>query len=145
MGTMQFQLPPNLTEDLLAELECVSVAGGQDRTAYPTQAIVEDSQLILNRRIDESGSVNVPWDVPGAGRLMVHSATLMERLTPYHLLIELARGKINQLRGQMADWLMGGLIVAPPLADKIHQATAQFAKAVARTPTSEALAEAEEA
>jgi len=145
MGTMLFQLPANLPDEVLAELECASIAGGQDCMPYPTQAIVEDSQLILHRRIDESGCVNVPWDVPGAGRLMVHSATLMERLAPYQLLIELARGKINQLRGQMADWLMGGLVLAPPLAGKIHQATAQFAKAVARMPAGEALAEAEQA
>jgi hypothetical protein len=145
MGTMLFQLPPNLPDQALAELECASIAGGQDCMPYPTQAIVEDSQLILHRRIDESGCINVPWDVPGAGRLMVHSATLMERLAPYHLLIELARGKINQLRGQMADWVMGGLTMTPPLAQKIEQATRQFAKAVARTPSAEALAEAQQA
>jgi hypothetical protein len=145
MGTMQFQLPPNLPDQALAELECASVAGGQDSMPYPTQAIVEDSRLLLQRRIDESGCLNVPWDVPGAGRLMVHSATLMERLTPYHLLIELARGKINQLRGQASDWLMGGLVLSAPLAERIRQATCQFARAVARMPATEALAEAEQA
>lgn len=145
MGTMLFQLPPNLPDQALAELECASIAGGQDCMPYPTQAIVEDNQLVVQRRLDESGCINVPWDVPGAGRLMVHSATLMERLAPYDLLIELARGKINQLRGQMADWLMGGLVLPPPLAEKIQQATRQFAKAVAKTPSAEALAEAQQA
>jgi hypothetical protein len=145
MGTMLFQLPPNLPDQAIAELECASIAGGQDCMPYPTQAIVEDNQLVVQRRLDESGCINVPWDVPGAGRLMVHSATLMERLAPYDLLIELARGKINQLRGQMADWLMGGLMLPPPLAERIQQATRQFAKAVARTPSAEALAEAQQA
>ena len=37
------------------------------------------------------------------------SATLMERPRPYHLAIDLARGKINQLRGQAADWEASGL------------------------------------
>ncbi len=42
---------------------------------------------------------------------MALSATLMERLAPYHLPLELARGKINQVRGQAADWIMGGLMM----------------------------------
>src|SRR5262245_61371173 len=145
MGTMLFQLPPDIPADALCELERASVAGGQDCMPYPTQAVLDDGQLLLHRRIDESGCLNVPWSVAGAGRLMAHSATLMERLTPYQLPIELARGKINQLRGQMADWLMGGLMLAPSLADKIQQATAQFGKAVSYLPARAALDHAEEA
>jgi hypothetical protein len=145
MGTMLFQLPPDLPADTLAELERASVAGGQDCMPYPTQAVLDNGQLLLQRRIDESGCLNVPWNVPGAGRLMVHTATLMERLTPYQLLIELARGKINQLRGQAADWLMGGLAISSSLADKIRQATLQFGKAVSHTPARQAAGEAEQA
>src|SRR5262245_60180759 len=104
MGTMQFQLPPSLPDDVLAELERASVAGGQDCMPYPSQAIVEDGVLIVHRRVEESGCLLVPWNIVGAGQLMASTATLMERLAPYHLLIELARGKVNQLRGQTADW-----------------------------------------
>src|SRR6266496_1658243 len=118
MGTMQFQLPPNLSPDALAELERASVAGGQDCMPYPTQAILEDGQLLVHRRVEESGCLQTPWNITGAGRLMTSSATLMERLTPYHLAVELARGKINQLRSQTADWLMGGLLLSDSLADR---------------------------
>ncbi|MCI0684965.1 MAG: endo-1,4-beta-xylanase [Gemmataceae bacterium] len=145
MGTMLFQLPPNLPEDARAELERASVAGGQDCMPYPTQALLDDQQLILNRRVEESGCLQAPWNITGAGHLMTCSATLMERMTPYHLLIELARGKINQLRGQTADWLMGGLLLGDSLAEQIRRATHMFGKAVARTPSVEAAQDAEQA
>ncbi len=63
---------------------------------YPTEATVEHHQLIVNRRADESGSLQVPWPIAPLGQFMTLSATLMERTTPYSLLIELARGKVNQ-------------------------------------------------
>jgi Glycosyl hydrolase family 10 len=145
MGTMQFQMPLNLPDEMLAELERASVAGGQDCMPYPTQALVEDGQLIVHRRVEESGCLQTPWDVVGAGRLMTSSATLMERLAPYQLIIELARGKINQLRGQMADWLLGGLMVDDCLAQRVSRATQLFGKAVSHWPAGEATVEAEQA
>ena len=145
MGTMIFQLPPTLPEDVRAELERASVAGGQDCMPYPTQAIIDDRQLIVNRRVEESGCLQVPWNVIGAGKLMASTATLMERLTPYHLTIELSRGKINQLRSQTADWLMGGLLVGDSLDGQIRQATQMFGKAVAHLPSAEAEQDAEQA
>ena len=58
---------------------------------YQTQVILDGQQIILHRAIQESGSVLAPWEVPGTGRVMVASGSLMERLAPYHLLLELAR------------------------------------------------------
>src|SRR4051812_40573218 len=111
MGAMLFQLPPQLAaqDPLRQDLERSSVSGGQDNMPYPTEATVEDGQLILRRAVEESGSILVPWRMAGIGQLMTRSASLMERPQPYDLSIELARGKINQVRGQAADWLTGGL------------------------------------
>lgn len=134
MGTMQFQLPPNLPADVLAGLEHGSVAGGQDCMPYPSQAILEDGQLLLHRRVDESGSLHVPWNVAGAGHLMCSTATLMERLAPYQLPLELARGKVNHVRGQLADWLMGGLLLTDPVGASIKEASHLFGKAASQNP-----------
>src|SRR5688572_25224851 len=110
MGTMIFDLPPNLPETALEELERASVAGGQDGMPYPTEAALQAGQLVVTRRVDESGSLQAPWQVDDLGHFMTASATLMERAAPYHLAIELARGKVNQVRSQAADWVMGGLV-----------------------------------
>ena len=54
----------------------------------------------------------------------------MERPEPYQLVVELARGKINQIRGQAADWQTGGLILTPALRERIHQVSIAFGHAV---------------
>lgn len=134
MGTMTFDLPASLPDDAKAALARASVAGGQDNMPYPTQVQVEQDQMILTRSVDESGCLQAPWSVNGAGRIMVSSATLMERANPYQFALELARGKINQIRGQVSDWLMGGLQMTDALAQQIHQTTLAFSKAVTLAP-----------
>src|SRR5262249_26823548 len=98
------------------------------------QVLVDDGQMILSRHVDESGCVLTPWSVNGTGRVMVSSATLMERLNPYLLGVELARGKINQVRGQESDWRMGGLSMPESLTRQIHESTLAFSKAVTLVP-----------
>ncbi|HXG08195.1 MAG TPA: endo-1,4-beta-xylanase [Gemmataceae bacterium] len=138
MGKQTFLLPPGLSADVLRELERACVAGGQDNMPWPTETRIENGRLIVRRGVDESGYLVVPWDIDGAGRLMGTSATLMERAQPYHFQIELARGKINQLRCQAADWELGGLQIPPELEQKIREAGRTFGKAIAVYPSEQA-------
>ncbi|MBI1833108.1 MAG: endo-1,4-beta-xylanase [Planctomycetes bacterium] len=112
---------------------------------YPTDAVVEAERLVLSRGVQESGNMQVPWRIPGIGQLMTSSATLMERTTPYHLAIELARGKLNQVRGEAAEWTRGGLLLPNTLAAEIREATAAFARALMRLPDPDAGALADQA
>jgi hypothetical protein len=145
MGTMIFQLPPDLPAAAREELERASVLGGQDNMPYQTQVLLEDSQVMLHRSIQESGAILVPWNVTGAGQVMVASGSLMERLAPYHLLLELARGKVNQLRNQTSDWLQGGLVLPEDAAQAIRQATHTFSLAVTHYPDGNWSSEAQRA
>src|SRR5206468_12762872 len=146
MGIMIFQLPAVLADaSIRQELERSSVTGGQDNMPYPTDAVVEAEQLILSRCVQESGNMQVPWRIEGVGHLMTSSATLMERPAPYHLAIELARGKINQVRGQIADWMLGGLLLPDTLNTEIREATSTFSHALMRLPDPEAGTLAEQA
>jgi hypothetical protein len=70
---------------------------------------------------------------------MTSTATLIEQTTPYFLALELARGKVNQLRNQAADWMLGGLNCPPPLQPAIREATMNFARAAAFSPAPESL------
>ncbi len=131
MGVMQFQLPAALADPaVLQELELSSVAGGQDHMPYPTDAHVEGDRLLLKREIHESGSVSVPWTIPGAGRFMTRSATLVERTSPYNLVLELARGKVNQLRCHAADWVHNGLLHPGVLSKQVDSVTKSFGAAL---------------
>ncbi len=148
MGTMIFQLPAPLADETSRqELERSSVTGGQDNMPYPTDACIDNECLTLNRCVNETGSmqVQVPWQIDGVGQLMVSSATLMERPAPYHLGIELARGKLNQVRTQACEWTMGGLLLPDTLAEEIRAATRAFGHALMRQPDAEANPLAQEA
>ena len=133
MGTMTFQLPAGLPADSARELERTCVAGGSDNMPWYTVVRVEGGRLAAVRGVDESGYVVVPWDVDGAGRLMGATATLMERPAPYDLVVELARGKVNQVRCQAAEWRGNGLQVDAGLERQIRDATHAFVGAVAGT------------
>jgi hypothetical protein len=131
---MTFLLPPGLPADAVQELARASVAGGPDGMPYPTRVNIEPDRLVLHRAVEESGYLAVPWAVEGAGRLMTGSPTLMERSQPYQIRVELARGKVNQLRNQAADWLAGGLQMPTAVQQGIREATLAFTHAVCQLP-----------
>jgi hypothetical protein len=145
MGTMSFLLPAGLSADALHELERACVAGGPDNMPWPTDARVQGDQLIIRRTVEESGNVLVPWEVDNAGRLMSNSATLMERPLPYSLAVELARGKVNQLRCQVADWRAGGLALPASLARDVQEISFAFGRAATRESPDESGIEARQA
>lgn len=145
MGTLAFELPADLPADDLAQLAHAYIAGGQDGMPYLTRATARPGLLTLTRDVDESGSLIAPWTIPNAGRFMVASATLIERDQPYQVPLELARGKVNQVRSQSSDWLMGGLQTPMNLTRQIRNATLAFSKAVTQPPGEPARAQAQQA
>jgi hypothetical protein len=130
MGVMTFQLPAGLTAEAARGLERACIAGGPDNMPWPTEVRVEGNRLLARRAVDESGFLVVPWEVDGIGRLMGGTATLMERPLPYALTVELARGKVNQLRGQAADWKAGGLEIPESLSKQIQDVGLRFGRSV---------------
>ncbi len=145
MGMLQFLLPPNLPSSALAELKRGCITGGQDNMPFLTTVTAEPGILSLSRQDNESGCAAVPWLADRAGTLMSSTATLIEKPTPYPLVLELARGKVNQLRNQMADWLFGGLNTPPTLPAAIREATASLGRAIASAPLPESAAHAQKA
>jgi hypothetical protein len=148
MGTMTFQLPDDLPREAVRELERASLAGGPDNMPYPTEVELRGSTLALTRHnVSDSCYLVAPWKIEGFGWLMGTSATLNERpsAASYHFLIELARGKVNQVRCQAADWQTGGLQIAEALHRQIAEASVTFGHAVCTSDPREAAALAERA
>jgi hypothetical protein len=139
MGTMRFLLPSDLTATTRRELHHACLAGGYDNTPVPTRVSVEGLLLRARRELEESGYLLAPWPVEGVGQVMVSTATLMERDPPYDLVIELARGKVNQARGQAAEWRSVGLQIPDVLDDLVQTATLTFGRAVTAPPGAEAV------
>lgn len=109
-------------------LEHVYICGPDDLPWF-SRAYFSGQQLIIERNEGDSGRVFVPWRIGGAGPILISTATLMERDNPYILEVELARGMINNLRNQIAQWEMMGLAVPEPLRAKVIEGTSQFARA----------------
>ncbi len=144
MGTMSFLLPnplPGAAAAVLGEA-CVASVGYHDQTPGPTAVRIADGRLTLTRTTNESGYLLVPWPVELFGTLVVSTTTLRERDEPYRLLIELARGKLNQVRSQAAEWQSIGLRTTPEFDRAVVESSRQFGRAVlaASAAESDALA-----
>lgn len=102
---------------------------GADELPWCGRAFFSGEQLIVERAESDSGSVFVPWQVDGYGVVFIGTSTLMERDEPYRLEVELARGTVNRLRNQMAQWEMLGLVVPDALREDVLTATRHFSRA----------------
>jgi hypothetical protein len=144
MGTMTFQLPHGLTAEAGRELERACIAGGPDTMHWPLDKRIAADHLVVSRAEDESGSLVAPLLVDHAGCMMGSTATLIERNRPYNFLVEMARGKLNQVRSQAADWELGGLPLTAPLEEAIAAGVRALGHAVTG-PAEEADTHAREA
>lgn len=107
---------------------------------------LEKDQIVVERDTEESGNFYIPWRVPGHGELVVSTGSLMERETPYHLPVELARGSLNRIRNQLAVWKSFGFQPPGEVQSQLRDATGHFIHAATSQHTPEPAAdEAEQA
>jgi hypothetical protein len=128
MGVLKFLLTTPDLASRLPELRKAFITG-LDRT--PTRLAVElrHGVLACHRESNESGRLFVPWPVEGFGTPIVGTATLIERPEPYRLAVELARGKLNDVRNQLADWKLMGLRTPAELERVLREAHHAFVRA----------------
>ncbi|MCS6863455.1 MAG: hypothetical protein RMJ56_10580 [Gemmataceae bacterium] len=130
---MSFLLPNPLPPAARSALPAATLAasrGYDDYSPVPTTVDITDSTLTLRRTHDESGYLIIPWPVEPFGMLAVSSATLRERDEPYRLLVELARGKLNQVRLQTAEWQELGLVTSTQYDRALAEATRLLGRAI---------------
>ncbi|HMP01475.1 MAG TPA: hypothetical protein PKD86_10765 [Gemmatales bacterium] len=137
---VNLRLPSTLAPDASKALEPSYFLGLPDYMPWQTAITVSHGQMTAEKEVPESGCLCVPWTLapsdnglrtwPASQPLMLTTATLVERDQSYRLLVELARGKVNQLRNQAADWQTGGLELPPELDDAIREASKAFARSV---------------
>jgi hypothetical protein len=132
MGLLKFQVNSPDPASRLPDLRKAYITG-LDRT--PGRLSVEFRQGVMacHRESNESGRLFVPWPVQGHGIPIVGTATLAERREPYNLAVELARGKLNDLRNQLADWTQMGLRIPSELHALIRQSQAAFVQGATRS------------
>ncbi|MFO0813722.1 MAG: endo-1,4-beta-xylanase [Gemmatales bacterium] len=151
MGLLRFHIPQGLSEAARQGLSHGHIAALPDFMPWPTHCSFDNNFYVVEKEPVESGSLYVPWPVhiksakpawlAGQERCLVTgTATLGERTEPYHLLTELARGKVNQVRNQAADWQGLGLNLPPSIVESLRQSSLSFARTVCQ-PNSQAEAD----
>mgnify|MGYP007073322632 CR=1 FL=1 len=80
MGRMRFLVDPS--NRLTAESAERAYICGYDLTPWPSRNHLEDGELVIERAIEDSGNVNVPWSVDGETEIMLSTGTLIERDRP---------------------------------------------------------------
>ena len=127
MGLLKFRIPSPLPEPRLADLR-KSYVTGLDRTPSRLNVEVRKDLLLCQRGTTESGRLFSPWPVEKFGSPFIGTATLGERPEPYPMAVELARGKLNDVRNQLADWKQMGLRVPAELDGLLTDALRAFFK-----------------
>jgi len=137
MGSISLLLPSPASPGLEPLLRLACFAGGYDLTPSPMSSRVDNGRLIVTRGPNESGYLLLPWPIGGTGPVVTTTATLRERAEPYSLMIELARGKLNQVRIQTAEWQDIGLQTTPDFTQELADTTHLFGTAVLNQPSLE--------
>ena len=128
MGVLKFQLTSHDSASRAPELRKAFITG-LDRTPNHLRVELRNGLMFCHRENNESGRLFVPWAVEGHGTPIIGSATLIERPEPYLLAVELARGKLNEVRNQLADWRQMGLRAPAELDRVLSEAQRAFIKA----------------
>jgi hypothetical protein len=126
-GLMRMLVPPSSRIPAQAA-ERVYMAS-LDQIPWPCRVRQANGELLIERSVMDSGKLYIPWQSDGYGEVTLCTGTLMERDRPYHLPVELARGKLNLVRHQIAEWLSIGLAVPPQVEQALHAALQHFAVA----------------
>lgn len=127
MGRLEFLVhpPDRLSDDALAS----SYFAGSDSVPWKGVPRRTAEGFVVERSVTDSGNLHVLWPTASRGPMVLSTATLMERPRPYHLEVELARGKINQLRNQLSDWVHMGLSPPDAVREQVRQAIELFSHA----------------
>ena len=130
MGEMRFRVSPPGFLAGWPEAEQAYISGFDGRV-FPTRVERDGDELVCRRPSSDSGKLHVAWPVPGFGRTLVSTSSLREQEAVYLLPLELARGKIGQLRNQQAAWEIAGMSVPAGFDEASRQAHHIFARATA--------------
>ncbi|MCZ2341991.1 MAG: endo-1,4-beta-xylanase [Bacteroidales bacterium] len=145
MGQFTFIIPPDLPSTARQDLLQACLVGGYEHAPIPTPLRFEGNTLLVEHDTHESTHILAPWPVAGVGSPMILSGTLREREQPYILAVELARGRLFQIRTQMADWEGQGVRFPPAEHQALRQVTRLFGQAVLSETPEEAHRFAQEA
>lgn len=131
MGVMRFLVLPELLADDWPEATAAYVTG-LDGRVFPSRIERQDNLLTCTRAVSDSGKLHIPWMAGPRGRLVLTTASLPENERPYLLTLELARGKIGEVRDQAFQWQFAGMALPSEFSSTVSAAFRLFSQASAK-------------
>jgi hypothetical protein len=136
MGQIRLVIPR--PERLVGGAAEQAYLAGAEGIPWECRTTITSGAMVIERDTRESGYLYFPWQVDGRGQVELCSGSLMERLKAYNLPVELARGTLNRVRNQAAQWQTAGMVIPTAFFELVHAATAAFALAATRQEQPEA-------
>lgn len=130
MGLIRFAVHPASLLSDWPEVHAGYLTGADGRV-FSTRIEILDNIIECRRTSSESVKFHVAWPIQGLGRIVIPTASLPEREEPYLLAVELARGKIVQVRNQSAQWELAGLQIPSEFREPNRAAHQSFSRAAA--------------
>ena len=130
MGLMRFFVDPASAPGLWPNGHRAYITSFDGRV-HATKVDFDERILSCRRQQQESGKLHLPWKIPGRGSPVVSTTSLPEREQPYILPLELARGKLAEVRDQAAVWQQLRMVIPPAYNQAQQAAFKQLAKASA--------------
>jgi len=127
MGQMRFRV--HYRNRIASEDLSRIYVSGSEEIPWPTRANWEDDELVIERSVNDSGNVSVPWQIGDLGTTTLTTATLRETQRPYQLEVELARGLIQRIRLRLNIWQSLGATFPAEMLDRLQTATREFSLA----------------
>lgn len=128
MGVIRFLIhPPELLENWPEVYR--AYISSVDGRVHPTRVEIEGNVITCRRNAADSGRLHVAWPVEDFGRPVLCTSCLVERDEPYLLNVELARGKIAQVRDQLGRWEVQGIGIPDEFRTLSREAHRLFANA----------------
>ena len=124
---MRLLVPP--TSGLTPHSAARAYLTGPDSLPWPSHARLEPGMLVVERTGTDSVKLNMPWWIEDHGDVVLTTGSLIQRDKPFQLAVELARGKVNQVRNQCAEWQAIGLSVGRKVETAIRHAMAYMVDA----------------
>jgi len=112
MGLMRFYVDPASASAIWPTGHRAYITSFDGRV-HSTKVDFDDRILTFRRQQQESGKLHIPWRIPQRGRPVVSTTSLPEREQPYILPLELARGKLAEVREQAAVWQQLRMVMPP--------------------------------
>jgi len=97
----------------------------------------ENGLLSIDRPIDESGKISIPWPIGDCGSRVLTSCSLRQSDDAYFLPLELARGSCSNVRSQADIWQRSGMRLPEAYVEKAKEGTSKFLEAALSLPDKE--------